>query len=96
MSTPPAISSPWIDSERIRSAKSTPKNGCMLLKIDARARADPVDGGEPEDVREEERPDDGVGEAEPDRSREGEVLAAELRDAHERERHPADARARPR
>ena len=37
MSTPPAISSPWIDSERITSAKKTAKNGCMLLKIAARA-----------------------------------------------------------
>ena len=79
-----------MDSERIRSAKSTPKNGCMLLKIVARGGADPVDGREPEDVREEERPDHGVGEAEPDRPREGEVLAAELRDAHQGERHPAE------
>ena len=78
---PPAISSPCIDSERIRKiAKSTPKNGCMLLKIEARVGADPADRREPEDVREEERPDDRVDEAEPDRPGEGtKLLAGDLR-----------------
>ena len=54
-------------------------------------RADPVDRREPEDVGEEERPDHRVAEAEPDLPAEGgEVLVADLRDADERERHPAD------
>src|ERR1700746_997721 len=39
----------------------------------------PVDGREPEDVREEERSDDGVRKAEPDPAREGELLALDLR-----------------
>src|SRR4051794_25856232 len=52
--------------------------------------ADPGDGGEPEDVREEERPDDRVREAEPRESAEVELLARDLRDRDGRERQPAE------
>ena len=90
ISTPPAISSACSDSESRISAKSTAKNGCRFAKSDARDGADAVDRREPEDVRQEERPDHGVAEAEPDLPAEGELLLAELRDADERERHPAD------
>src|SRR5579862_7633574 len=51
---------------------------------------DTVDRREPEDVREEQRADDRVAEAEPRFPAEGEVLRRELRDADERERDPAD------
>src|SRR5205823_14002660 len=53
-------------------------------------RAHPVDGGEPEDVGQEQRPDDGVAEAEPYLPAERELLLPELGNADERERHPAD------
>ena len=53
-------------------------------------RPDAVDRGEPEDVREEERADDGEGEGEPGRRAEIEVLLEHLRQADDRERDPAE------
>src|SRR5579862_3778506 len=52
--------------------------------------AHPVDRREPEDVREEERPDHRVTEPEPDLPPERELLVMDLRDRGERERRPAD------
>src|SRR4051794_23533686 len=48
-------------------------------------RADAIDRGEPEDVREKERADDGVAEPEPHLPPERELLLAQLVDARERE-----------
>src|SRR5690242_13931060 len=55
----------------------------------SRARgADAVDRREPQDVREEERPDDCVAEAEPDLPPERERLVCELRRRERGKRHP--------
>src|SRR5581483_372889 len=52
--------------------------------------ADAVDRGEPEDVREEERADDGIAEPEPHLPAERELLLAELRARDGGERDPAE------
>ena len=90
ISTPPAISSVCSDSESRMSANSDGEERLQVREERRARRADAVDRREPEDVREEERPDHRVAEAEPDLPAEREVLLAELRDADERERHPAD------
>src|SRR5581483_12301425 len=53
-------------------------------------RSDAVDRREPEDVREEQRADDRVGEAEPRARREVVALVRRLPHARDRERHPAE------
>ena len=81
ISTPPAISSGCSVSESSTSAKKTAKKRLKVAEQRGARRADAVDRREPEDVREEERADHGVAEAEPDLPAEVEVLGADLRDA---------------
>ena len=93
---PPTTCIHVIVSDSSTSAKIAAMNGCRFATSVARDGPTLVDGLEPEDVRQHERPEDRVDETEPHQRAEVERLAQRLLDAGDARSRPSQWRARAR